>query len=182
MAELRLDAHRVGEWGPAPSCMRCGAVSSCVVQKTFTYTPRVPGAVRIRALLSGDPGLLAAVAKHRSVVPVPLCDRCRSHWRRYRWLAAGLVLAFVLLIALLVAWVQQTWGSLLELRNQRAVEILLLGLLGIAALVVGAAALIRPPIRAKAITEQTIILAGVSDRFPGAVRPRAWRQWGKQSR
>jgi hypothetical protein len=92
------------------------------------------------------------------------------------------VLAFVLLMALLVAWVQRTWGSLLELRNPRAVEILLLGLLGIAALVVGAAVLIRPPIRAKAITEQTIILTGVSDRFPSAVRPRAWWQWSKKSR
>src|SRR5262249_24484977 len=153
MAELRLDGHQVGEWGPALSCMRCGTASSCVVEKTFTYTPRVSGAVRIRALLSGDPGLLAAVAKRRGVVPVPLCDRCRSHWRRYRWLAAGLVLAFVLLMALLVARVQRTWGSLLELRNPRAVEILLLGLLGIAALAVGTAALIRPPIRAKKITE-----------------------------
>src|SRR5262249_24838837 len=145
MAELRLDAHQVGEWVPAPSCMRCGTASSCVVQKTFTYTPRVPGAVRLRALLSGDPGLLAAVAKHRSVVPVPLCDRCRSHWRRYRWLAAGMVFAFMLLTALLVIWVQRTWGSLLELRNPRAVEILLLGLLGIAALVAGAAVAGRPP-------------------------------------
>jgi len=92
------------------------------------------------------------------------------------------VLAFVLLIVLLVAWVQRTGGSLLELRNQRAVEILLRGLLGIAVLVVGAAALIRPPTRANEITEQTILRAGVSDRFPGAVRPRAWWQWSKKSR
>jgi hypothetical protein len=162
--------------------MRCGAASSCVVQKTFMSTPRVPGAVRIRALLSGDQDQLAAVAKHRSIVPVPLCDKCQSHWKRYRWLAGGVVFGFVLLIALLVAWIQWTWGSLLELRNQRAVEILLLGLLGIATLVVGAAALIRPPIRAKEITEQTIILTGVSDRFPGAVRPRAWWPWSKKSR
>jgi hypothetical protein len=103
-----------------------------------------------------------------------LCDRCQSHWRRYRWLVAGLVFVFLLLVALLVAWVLRTAGSLLELRNQRGVESLLIGLLVVAALVVGAASLVRPPIRAKEITEQTIILTGVSDSFPGAVASRAW--------
>src|SRR5262249_46799954 len=146
----------------------------------FTYTPPVSGAARIGAALSGNPKRLAAVATRRRVVPVPLCDRCRSHWRRYRWLVAGVVFAFMLLTALLVIWVQRTWGSLLELRNPRAVECLLLGLLGIAALVAGATVLVRPPIRAKEITEQSILLTGVSDTFPGAVPSRPWWKRNKK--
>jgi hypothetical protein len=154
--------------------MRCGALSSGLLERTFTYTSQVSGAARLGAALSGNPKRLAAVATRRRVVAVPLCDRCRSHWRRYRWLVAGMVFAFLLLSALLVIWVQRTWGSPLALGNHRAVEVLLLGLLGTAALAVGAAVLVRPPIRAKEITEQTITLTGVSDAFPGAVASRPW--------
>jgi len=89
-------------------------------------------------------------------------------------LRAGLVLAFLLLLALLVTWVHLTWGPLLEFRNQAAVELLLLGLLGISTLVMGAAALVKGPIRTKEITERTILLTGVADNFPGAEAPRPW--------
>jgi hypothetical protein len=124
--------------------------------------------------------LTLPIIQRKSVVPVPLCERCRLHWRRYHWLTAGIALAFLVLMALHVVWVQATWGSLLEIRNQRAVEMLLLGLLGLAALVVVAAALFKPPIRAKEITERTITLTGVADSFPGAVSSRAW--WKRNRR
>lgn len=74
-----------------------------VVERTFAYTPQASGATRIRAVLSGNPRRLATVATKRHVIPVPLCDRCQSHWRRHRWLAAGMVFVFLLLVALLVA-------------------------------------------------------------------------------
>jgi hypothetical protein len=148
MAELRLDTHQAATWAPGSLCLRCGRPSSGVVEKVFTYTPRVAGAARIAAglaALGGDPRPLAALATRRCLLGVPLCDGCRAHWRRHRWLAAGFVLGFLLLLAVLVLGVHLTWGSLLEIRNRTGVEMLLLGLLGITALVEGAAALVRGP-------------------------------------
>jgi hypothetical protein len=92
-------------------------------------------------------------------------------------LTAGFVIGFVLLIALLVASVAWMGGPLNQPGNQRAVEFLLLGLLMLTLLVVGAVALVRPPIRAKVITEQFVILTGVAASFPGAIPPPA-RFWG----
>jgi hypothetical protein len=69
------------------------------------------------------------------------------------------------------------WGPLDQPGSRRGVEYLLLGVLVLTSLVVGAAALVRPPIKAKVIAEGFILLTGVAERFPGAMPPAA-RFWG----
>jgi hypothetical protein len=163
--------------------MHCGLPSSSIRERTFEYTG--PGNWKgqnaaITAVLArsyGYTGPPVDSSTRSVVIPVPLCGRCRSHWRRHGWSTAGLTTCFVLLIGLFTLLVNWRRGPLDQPGNRGAVAFLLLGLLVLTALFVGGAALFRPPIKAKVITAQLIILTGVADNFPGAV-PRAARFWG----
>jgi hypothetical protein len=162
--------------------MHCGLPSSCAPERTFEFTG--PGnwkgrnaavnAVLVRAY--GYTGPPVDSSTRSVVIPVPLCDRCWSHWWRYGWLTFGLTVCFVLTAALIALFVNWKWGPLNQPGNHRAVEFLLLGLLALSALFIGGASLFRRPIAAKVITARLIILTGVADNFPGAV-PRAARFW-----
>src|SRR5438046_1215690 len=102
MAELELAADQTHNWGSDVPCMLCGSASSCLVQKTFTWTPQVDGATRISAWASGNPDQRKAVSTWTRVVAIPLCSRHRNYWRRYGWLTAAFLLGDLLLMILFV--------------------------------------------------------------------------------
>jgi hypothetical protein len=112
--------------------------------------------------------LLLLFRPKRKQMNVPLCDRHKNHWRRYNFLTAGTVLLLLALYAGLVAGIIGKFGSLFDIRNKDAVGYLLLGILGIAAvLVVPAAIWVKAPIRPTEISDDGITLTGVADSFPG---------------
>src|SRR6266496_2132319 len=119
MADLMLRNDQLGGWGSGVPCMRCGAPATCVVEKTFTLRrmpgERRPSFIRLLDLLS------VTVRPKRRRVPVPLCDKHRNHWRRYRLVVTGCSLMSLLLLGFLASWLTVKTGSLLDPRNADAV-------------------------------------------------------------
>lgn len=157
--------------------MRCGVPAVCVVQKTFRVWLRsvrhdypVTWSWDIRRFFDFLTLLWMLLVPLSRTVPVPLCSRHRGHWRRYRWLVFTYALLFLSLLAGLVWWLTETRGSLLDADNSDSAGLLVLGILACTALIVSAAFWIKAPIYAREINDQDIVLTGVAENFPGAVR------------
>jgi hypothetical protein len=168
MAQLTLERARLPDCGTI--CLRCGGPATCTIERRFTYTPRVAKTLPAKWK-----------APQSCAVHLPMCDDCQSHWLRYNIIV---ILVVLLLLASWVVWsvvVYRVWGSILDIRNQTGTGVWFIGLLGIAAVVICAAAwLVHRPIRAREITRTTVKLTGVADSIPGAEPELRW--WASTTR
>jgi hypothetical protein len=82
---VSLGQYEIQEYDPPEVCMKCGARSSVIVNKTFSWTPQWVGALVVVGLLLFLPLALifiivSAVMTKRMAVKVPLCDKHKGHW------------------------------------------------------------------------------------------------------
>ncbi len=92
MARVRLSRDEVDELPPV--CLRCGAPTTLVRERTFTWHPSWIDWLIIGGLILFWPLLvvgivLVAVMTKRMRVAVPLCEAHRGYWQRRAWFIWG---------------------------------------------------------------------------------------------
>ena len=178
--QLRIDEFRQLTGNDA-KCLRCGAPATSTVERQFKQPPKclrasecergtrkwwtvsILNALQLHLIVY----LLQVVgvfARKRILLPLPVCDRHRSHWLRYFVLAvvlSGLLTAYV---SYVVSWIVQHHRSLLDSMYQT--ETLMFLALGFLALSLTSHLVLATRIRATEVTESTITLKGVARSHP----------------
>jgi hypothetical protein len=78
VASVSLGRYEIEEYDPPEVCMKCGARSSVVVRRTFSWCPPWVIITIIAGLLIY--AILAMVMTKRMSVKVPLCKEHKGHW------------------------------------------------------------------------------------------------------
>jgi hypothetical protein len=164
MAEIRLDLDEAD--GRLPDvCMCCGDASTTLKTKSMSWCPPWVGVLIVAGALPYV--IVAMIMTKRARVQVPLCDRHHGHWL-YRHLIVWGLFGFLLLlsaaagliVAILPGRHQDTIGPFACIAGL----VFFVGWLIV--LIVAQSTAIRP----KEITQDEIVLQGVSDAFVEAVQ------------
>jgi hypothetical protein len=162
MPNITLDLEEVQD-GLPPVCMRCGARTTLVKERTFTWTPQWVGLTAVVLPLCI---ILAISLRKRVKVAVPLCERHQNHWSWRVWAIGGSVAA-------LAVFVPVTVGVMLALgvgEDSPVWPVFVIGVLILfLAWIITAAILETTKIRPLDMTEYSIALTGVSQQFVNAV-------------
>ncbi len=163
MASVSLGRYEIQEYDPPEVCMKCGAPSRVIVNKTFAWSP--PWV--IITILVGIPVyiILALVLTKRMAVRVPLCDKHKGHWTT-RMLITLLGLLGILILVGFAIFASVSEADLSDLAGPLwgvVVGSLLVWLIVIAVLS-------QTAIRPTEITDRSITLRGVSEGYIEALR------------
>jgi hypothetical protein len=169
MARVRLGRFEAEEGDLPGLCMRCGAPATLVRKRTFSWMPPWVGVLILAGLLPYV--IVASVMTKRMRVHVPLCDAHKNHWVWRAWVTYG---GLAVLGGLLILWIALMIA--LDRPGQRDRSDAVMGFSCVGLLIVGVAWLIvivilqNSAIRPSEITERSITLIKVSERFAEAVR------------
>jgi len=161
MADVRLDFYDLDDEALPDVCMKCGADSTVRPMKTFSWMPYWARFMPY--------GVGLAFMKRRRV-PVPLCDRHKSHWvMRYIVIFGGLA-AFLLLFILGGVMAAASDGPGGDPLKILAILMFVVGGILFLAWLVTAIVLGVTQINVFEITDDTITLRNVSPEFVRAYR------------
>jgi hypothetical protein len=158
MATIRLRKYELRKYGLPPVCLRCGAPTGEPRHRTFSWSPPWVAILIICGLL---PYLIVALILTKKMrMPVPLCRKHRWHWTGRHLIILGSLLALIPLVILAVVFTNPA--------EQGAVAVIGFAgglLLWIILTVILLLTIIRPT----EITDESITLAGLSEKFVDAV-------------
>jgi len=169
MATIRLYREEIEEGELPPFCMRCGAESTLVRRKRFSWGPSWVMILLVVGLAVSGPVFLIALFLipfflKRMRVPVPLCHRHRNHWLPLQVVLFGGLSIFALLFTCAIALfvigqnAGDFWGKIGGW--------LLMGGFGVFVLMLFPAAIMQTSvIKAVEITKDSITLSNVSRKF-----------------
>ncbi len=80
MPTVSLGRYEIEEYDPPEVCMKCGAPSSVVIRRTFSWYPPWVIITILAGLLIY--AILAMVLTKRMTVRVPLCEEHKGHWTK----------------------------------------------------------------------------------------------------
>jgi hypothetical protein len=153
MATIRLGRYELEEYDLPKVCLRCGARATHYKSKNFSWYP--PWAFLVLGVLG------ALIFTKRATMPVPLCDKHKWHWGGRTALILLSLLALVVLLfgAIAIASAKEELAPFVYL------PLFVLFLAWLVFILVLSATTIRPT----EITDKSITLRGVSDKFVEAM-------------
>ncbi len=182
MAKLHLQIDQFQQLtGNDARCLRCGAPATSTVERQFKQPPKclraseyergtrkwwtvsILNALQLHLIVY----LLQVVgvfARERVLLPLPVCDKHRSHWLRYFVLAVVLSGPLTAYVSYVVFWIVQHHRSLLDSMYQT--ETLMFLALGFLTLSLASHLVLATRIRATEVTESTITLKGIARSHP----------------
>jgi hypothetical protein len=167
MARIKLGRHEAEEGDLPQQCIRCGAPQTLVKRKSFSWHPQWVYVLLLVGLL---PCLIVAlILTKRMTAAIPLCEQHKSYWlKRNAWIWGT---CFIVAMACVGAFALVVQGA--ERKAPRGEDLSGLVCLGstLAGLVwlVVAAVIQHLTIRPTQITDTSITLTNVSDKFVDAV-------------
>jgi hypothetical protein len=170
VASVKLSQYEIEEYDPPEVCMKCGAPSSVVVRRTFSWTPQWVSTLIVVGILFFTPLALiflivSAVVTKRMAVRIPLCEKHKGLWTK-RMLIVLLGLLVILAFVGCAAYVSVAEGDLSDLAVPLWIVVVALLLGWLITLVVLQQSAIRPT----EITDGNITLTGVSPGYLEALR------------
>ncbi len=170
MPSVSLGRYEIEEYDPPEVCMKCGAPSSVVVRKTFSWYPPWVGTLALVGFLFFTPLfviflIVGLVMTKRMPMRIPLCDKHKGHWTM-RTLVSLLGFLGVLCFVGLAIFASVSDGDLSDLAGAFWILVVVLFL----AWLITVAILQSTAIRPTEITDRSITLRGVSQGYIEALR------------
>ncbi len=165
MASVTITCRQVRQDRLPDVCARCGAPSTFIKDKSFSWCPPWVGVLILVGLL---PWLIVwIILTKRMTVPVPLCDRHKGHWSWRTWFTVLSLLALIAgSIGTVILWANLKQGG----RADDVVGFVCMGSVGLFIVwIIVVAVLQMTAIRPLEITDDFIRLTGVSPDFRDAV-------------
>jgi NhaP-type Na+/H+ or K+/H+ antiporter len=163
VAIVKLSRYEIEEYDPPKVCMKCGARSTAIVRKTFSWYPPWIGITILVALLVYI--ILVAVLTKRMTVPIPLCDKHKGHWTKRTLITLLGLLGVLGLVGLAIA-ASTSEGDLADMAGAFWGIVLVSLLVWLIVIIVLQYTAIRP----SEITDKSITLTGVSSDYADAIR------------
>jgi hypothetical protein len=169
MAQVRLGRFEAEEGDLPAVCLRCGAPSTLVKSRTFSWAPPWVIVLILAGLLPYI--LVSVILTKRMRVQAPLCEQHRNYWVWRAWFAYGGLAAFAVAGGLWVFLI----GALHQPNKHDSSMNHLFALFSCFGMIVFAIWLValvivqNSAIRPSEITDRSITLMKVSDRFAQAV-------------
>jgi hypothetical protein len=160
MATLKLLKSDFEEGRFPPVCVVCGKEADQTKVVKFSWTPSWILLLWLFGLLPFFIGYLLTIRK--MTVPLPVCGRHRGHWSAWQGIIWGGI-ALAIAISGLGAYVESHWDKTLG-DNILLGGMCLLGLMFFAIFFISDSG-----VRPEKMTDQTITLKGVSDKFAQAM-------------
>jgi hypothetical protein len=167
MAQIRLHREEVGREQLPAVCMRCGQPATVYKYRTFSWYPPWVLLLLLVGLLPA--AIVAMILTKRMYVSIPLCESHKNHWLVRTLLILGslaLVVVLIVCAVIVVSVISDQMGR----KGDDAVGFVCLGgavlfVLWLVLIGIMQSTAIRPT----EITDDTITLSGVSERFINAV-------------
>jgi hypothetical protein len=160
MATLKIRKSNLVDGQLPPVCVVCGNEAEGTKVVKFSWTPSWILLLWLFGLLPGIIGHLLATKK--MTVPLPVCGRHRGHWSARQGIMWGGT-ALAIAIGCLGAYIESYWDKGAG-ENILMGGVCLLGLMFFAIFFVSDSG-----VRPEQMTDQTITLRGVSDKFVQAM-------------
>jgi hypothetical protein len=160
MAVLRLESYDANVLELPEVCMQCGAPATLHKSKTFSWFPPWVWVLLVvcNILIFA---IVAMIMTKRRTVRVPLCEEHKNHWLWRQLLVVGSLLGLLAVGGVSMIALDNEGGG-----NDPFGGILCIGsLILLVAWVILAVIVQSTSIRAKEVTDQGIVLSGVSPEF-----------------